>query len=321
MLRTGKAVALALALWYGLWLATGDSLAPVRAGVHLAPFLMIGAGCLAVALFLGRATGAAALAAIVAAGLAPAQPWLWRGAESRASGLRLTTLSNRSTNRDLATTARLMMAHPADIFVLQEITDPPRLLQLLAKQKDGSPPAACHAGTYVIIAHFPVGPPRRLPGNVALACEVALPRGPVVVYSVHLPRAIGATKAQSRALATLLVDAGEQTQPTILAGDFNASPLGSTMERARTHHANAFDRAGRGTGATFPTPARRGGWLGPVVRIDHVLLPPELAVLSARRESWHPPAADHFPVTAIFRDDRSGGPSLPPGQRLAERAR
>ena len=93
----------------------------------------------------------------------------------------------------------------------------------------------------------------------------------------------------------------------ILAGDFNATPMTSTLRRAGPGLVNAFDHAGSGSGFTFPTPARRLGALGPFLRIDHVLLSPMLTPIAARAARWHPPGADHYPVEVTFTDSRAGG--------------
>lgn len=307
----GRALTAVLALWALGWLVSGDALAAIRAGLYLAPFLLLASAALALAALLQGRRMAAVVAGFVAALLAAAAPAsLTRlSAATGSGGLTLTTLSNRTQNIDMAATARALRHRTADIFVLQEIADPAGLIEALTGlYRPGRRPAHCTLGTYLIIARFAVGAAHRLAGNVALRCPVALPGGTVMVYAVHLPRALTGADHQTRAATSLLSDTMRQADPVILAGDFNATPLTGTMRRAGALLVNAFDRVGRGPGFTFPTPARRMGAFGPFLRIDHVLLGPEFRPLRARAGRWHPPGADHYPVEVGFADLRGARP-------------
>ena len=303
----GQGLTTLLALWAIGWLTSGDAWMPIRTGLYLAPFLLLVSSALAAAALLTRRPMAGAVAGGIAVLLAAAAPpSLTRLASAPdGPGLRLTTLSNRTRNTDMAATAGAMRAQVADIFVLQEIADPATLIvALTGLYRAGRPPHHCTLGTYLIAARFPVGPAERLPGNVAVRCPVRLPGGDVMVYSVHLPRALREADRQTKALTTLLADAARQAGPVILAGDFNATPLTGTMRRAGELLVNAFDVVGSGPGFTFPTAARRMGRLGPFLRIDHVLVDPEFRPVWARAARWHPPGADHYPVEIGLADLR-----------------
>lgn len=316
--RSLQAITALLALWMLAWLVFGEAVALIRIGVYLAPFLLAGAITLfATALWLRRwvVAGLAISIAAALAGSAPAsllRVWDPSVPSSTSAGITLTSLSNRTSNADMAATARLLRANRADIFVLQEIADPKGLLnQLNGLYAAETKPRACWRGTYLILSRFDLTSADGLAANQAIRCGIELPAGAAVVYSVHLPRAVREATQQHAAMAQLMADASRQEKPVILAGDYNATPFSQAMRATATDLVNAFDQVGRGPGFTFPTHARRLGSIGPFLRIDHVLVSQILVPVRAKAARWHPPGADHFPVEVIFRDQRPANASAP----------
>jgi len=325
--RAGLPWPLALAAWAliagaGLFAATGEALLPVRLGLVLAPWVMALAAALAIAASVCRAwLPAAALAALAgvlwtaqAAPLtrlaAPPAP-----AAGLTEGLTVVTLSNRTLNRDMAATARTVAALRADLYLLQEIADPSGLIAALP----GSGWHACRRGTYMILSRHPVGPPAPESDHLWLICPVDLPGGRVTAVSVHLPRPTWHA-AEQRAAAGRLAEVLRARQgPVILGGDLNAGPLSAPVKRLTGVLANAFDRAGRGFGFTFPTPARRLGTLGPFLRIDHILHSGAFRTVRAEVVRRHAPLADHYPLRAVLQPVPGGVPERP--DLLAERTR
>lgn len=296
-----------LTVWAALWLATGDDLAPVRWGIYLAPFLAALALILMLAsLLVGRRTAALAAASVsvLVAASSPASLTRIASGETDLGGLSLTSLSNRTRNRDMAATAGALAAHPADILVLQEISDPATLGRLLAEHTPDRRSHVCAAGHYMVVSRYRLGPSVALPDSLGIRCSLDLPGGRAQIYSVRLPRAVRGGAVQAQSLRVVLHDVAAQSEPVILAGDFNATPMTATLRGASEVLTNAFDTAGAGPGFTFPTPARRLGWLGPFLRIDHVLLDGVFLPTAARAARWYPPGADHFPVEIRFRDTR-----------------
>ena len=296
-----------LTTWAMLWIATGDSYALVRAGVALAPFVLgfsIVLACLSVAL---RDRPSLALSSLVAGLIAihlPASVLRLSNATGD-DGISLTTLSNRTKNTDMAATAAMLRANRADIFALQEISDPMALItRLNGLYGPGAAMHSCRHKTYLAISRYRFGAPEVLPNTVAVRCPIDLPNGPAQLYLVHLPRAVVTADRQDAAVVDLLGHIARQADPVIVAGDFNATPLSSTMQAFNKELINAFDATGRGIGFTFPTGARRLGALGPFLRIDHVLVTSQLSPRAARAARWHPPGADHFPVEIVFIDRR-----------------
>lgn len=103
----------------------------------------------------------------------------------------------------------------------------------------------------------------------------------------HLRRAAEADSLRARL--------DRETDPLLVAGDFNATPHEWVFGRiagARGGLTDVLGRAGRGWNATF-----HSRW--PVVRIDHVLASSEWAVVSAHRPRVA--ASDHLPVAVRLR--------------------
>ncbi|MEM9140369.1 MAG: endonuclease/exonuclease/phosphatase family protein [Pseudomonadota bacterium] len=293
-------------LWTIGFLLTGDHLSPVRLGVYAAPLIMIVAGLLSVWALWRRARALALALSAVAGGLFLAQgPPLVRAmatpSEIAAPGaLVVLSLSNRTMNQDMRTTARMLRAEEADLIVLQEVADTAALMREVTTLP-GPDLFACAHGSFMILSRFPVAAPRPGVWHGALICDVDMPGGSVAVASVHLPRAVASKADQDRVITHLLDVLARIQGPKIVAGDFNATPLTTPIRRVERHMLNAFAQAGRGFGFTFPTPARRIGAIGPFLTIDYIFHSEAFATVSAEVLDTHPKAADHFPIRAVLR--------------------
>ena len=144
--------------------------------------------------------------------------------------------------------------------------------------------------------------------NLALWTDVSLPVGVMRIFNCHLESynvspgkflkdhpwekiraSIGARHAQVDAI---LEDIRQSPVRSIVAGDFNDTPLSWTYRKLSSSRRDAFSEAGKGFGATF-----RPFW--PPLRIDYILCPPELeAVLY---EVGKVRFSDHYPVIAGYR--------------------
>ena len=74
---------------------------------------------------------------------------------------------------------------------------------------------------------------------------------------------------------------------TVVAGDFNDTPMSYTYYRLMKRHQDTFVEAGKGFGATYSI-------LWPFVRIDYVLCPASFGVVSFRIPRVR--YSDHFPI-------------------------
>lgn len=302
-----KVSALLLVLWALGVIVTGDHLMAVRLGLYAAPMLMIAAGALAILAMLYRTRLTAVAMFAICAGLFAVQaPTLLRAMVSNPPVdkdqelLSVVSLSNRTLNRDVASTARMIMAEDADVFILQEVADPSAMINAL-RDLDAPERHNCHDGTYLIISKFPLSKPMPDVWSGMIACEANLPTGPTWVGSVHLPRGVTTKTDQTKVMDHLMALFEEMPGPKIIAGDFNATPLASPIRRMETRFLNAFTEAGRGFGFTFPTPARRLGFAGPFLQIDYIFHSEEFETVQADVMPVHPPKADHFPIKAYLR--------------------
>ena len=85
----------------------------------------------------------------------------------------------------------------------------------------------------------------------------------------------------------LTADIEDCPYETLVAGDFNDTPMSYTYARLRRDHRDAFVGAGKGFGATYSV-------LWPFLRIDYVLYPREYGAVSCRIPRV--PYSDHYPV-------------------------
>ena len=80
---------------------------------------------------------------------------------------------------------------------------------------------------------------------------------------------------------------------SIVAGDFNDTPLSYTYFRLIRGRRDSFMRAGKGFGATYSA-------LWPLLRLDYILYPKDLQAVSYRIEKVN--FSDHYPVIVQFNE-------------------
>ena len=78
---------------------------------------------------------------------------------------------------------------------------------------------------------------------------------------------------------------------SVVAGDFNDTPLSYTCFRLLRGRHDSFVRAGKGFGATYSS-------LWPLLRIDYILYPKDLEAVSYRVDRVR--YSDHYPVIASY---------------------
>jgi endonuclease/exonuclease/phosphatase (EEP) superfamily protein YafD len=129
--------------------------------------------------------------------------------------------------------------------------------------------------------------------RLAIAATVRIAGEPVRFYCIHAPRPLEEQKEQLRGYCRDVVDWLTQTETArVLVGDFNATQHSAwyrqLCSRGRLH--GAHREVGRGYAVTWPN----GRYLLPPIRIDHVLLSPELACRSIREGGGG--MSDHKPL-------------------------
>ncbi len=208
-------------------------------------------------------------------------------APARGTRIRLVTANILVGNDEVALLARDLVATGADLLLLQEVTEQ-HVADLRAEGVLDAYPFQVLAPSdrphgSAILSQLPIttGGVIKVAGYPMTRAEVVTAAGTVVVVNVHplapsVPEQVAAWHTQMAALTQL---AGEEADPLIMAGDFNATADHAPMGRLlATGLRDAFDEAGRGIGATWPV------WRGPmipVMRLDHVLVRGPITVLGA----------------------------------------
>ncbi len=190
-------------------------------------------------------------------------------------------------------------------------------------------------GQFAFVSKFPLGKPAvvesaRWGGHpVAVRCETVIRGRPTALYSVHLPtprrelsrflggrRILGDLVGNSnrepvfgdyrewlaarielaRALADVLA---QEPLPMIVGGDFNTPDHGYIYRLFAGRMTDAFARAGRGWGLTFPGSTRNPiAFFGPWLRLDYFFVGPGWEVTECRPEPGR--KSQHKAVFARF---------------------
>ena len=98
-----------------------------------------------------------------------------------------------------------------------------------------------------------------------------------------------------RQVEEVMKDVDECPVRSVVLGDFNDNPLSYTLYRLSRGRKDSFVQAGKGFGATF-----RHLW--PLLRIDYILYPRDLQVVSY--EVPKVKYSDHYPVIATYYETR-----------------
>lgn len=223
--------------------------------------------------------------------------------------------------------AREVARHDPDILVMQdagELTLNRRSAPALAADLFAGRNVYTH-GQYIVATRFPLRDCR--PDDLSygahradyVRCIVTVEGVDIDLFTAHLlsPRnGLNATRhervdgiddwqqnfadrlVQAHKLAT---DVGARTRPLILAGDLNASEASPVVRTLLDRGLrDAFSSAGRGYGYTHGHALRVGISF---LRIDHVLVSPEIGVADAAPGGWQ--ASEHRPVIADLLLQRS----------------
>jgi endonuclease/exonuclease/phosphatase (EEP) superfamily protein YafD len=273
----------------------------------LTPFLFLPAWPVAVvaglsrrwALLGGAVVVVIAHAAFVAPELAAREPLPAVPREVR--HLRLFNANVLFVNPDVTGIAREIAAAAPDVVFLQEAT--PALAA--AVEATGvldelphrvavartDPAAALLASRFPLLDHDIM----KIGGQVLIRATLDPGWGPLRLYAVHTPSPVGAGRRPwAEALRAVAREVRKERLPVVVAGDFNATwnhrAFRQLLDTGLTDGAAA---RGRPFQLTWPRDRRL---LPPLVRIDHVLTGPGLAVTAIRTGRGE--GSDHRPVVA-----------------------
>lgn len=308
--RTSAAVVLLL-LWLGILAAMGNGLGSTAPGGATQPYIPPGGG---------TSDARRADEILLSSPGQAAHPHPAGSPDRAVSRLRLATYNIRwglgaDGVHDLERTARVLRAIDADIVLLNEVdinwrrsgnADQPAYLAAAAGYPHvyfGPALRTWASGRLglslygnALLSRFPLENTRTVPlpagpgrePRAAVLAEVELAGATLTVLGTHLGLNRGDRLAQTARLAAL---AGSQAGPVVLMGDFNAEPEAPEVRQLLDAGlVDAFAQAGAaGSGFTFPTG-------DPRVRIDYVLVSPDLAPRVVAAGPLAVDASDHLPV-------------------------
>lgn len=287
----------------GLWLLTlAGMLAPVEPAFDLINhfrflFLQTAIALLILVAWARSkfATWAGAALVLVNAGLAaPAFLLAAHGEAGGAASPRLGLVFINIAGQDGrdSSLARFLGREDPDLVLLLE-ADPvaePALAALAARYPFRVGCSGNHRCRMVLLSKWALDGARAVPRSANapphITARIKTSAGPLAFLGVHLARPFHGDRHQRdmTALARLI---GEQNQPTLVAGDLNATPWSWSLTRLQRMTGL---RRHRTLGATWPNEKP----LGPLLLIDQVLVSPDIAVLDA----WSGPdlGSDHLPT-------------------------
>jgi endonuclease/exonuclease/phosphatase (EEP) superfamily protein YafD len=221
-------------------------------------------------------------------------------ATSGGARLRLFSANLRARNPDGAPIGGEIGAAQPDVLVLQELR--PGMVDQLRRS------GALDPYPYELVrprsGAFGIGIWSRLPlteasevdveGATMLRVTMIVAGRRVPLWAVHIVAPVGPNRDRWRRQLAWLGRVARQDRPLIVAGDLNATRWHRGLGKLLTDGLDdAHERRGRGWAATWP----RDRWpLPPVMRLDHVLVSPEIGVLAVREGVGT--GSDHRPIVA-----------------------
>jgi endonuclease/exonuclease/phosphatase (EEP) superfamily protein YafD len=223
----------------------------------------------------------------------PQPPWAERGQRLRVMSVNLLAM-----NRDTEGIAQEIIAQRPDILVTQELAphwaarfDADDVRNLLPHRRLVVRDDAFGIGVY---ARAPVRAESfELHGLPALRIESSVGGRQLCLFGVHTlpPTSAKSMRTWSDMIGVIAARIRRERGPVVLAGDVNATPhTGQYQELLRTGLRGAHEDRGRGWATTWPN----GRLPVPPIRLDHVLVSKDIAVLSVREGEGR--GSDHRPV-------------------------
>lgn len=289
----------------GSWGHIGAQLAALRGPVGLAN---VAASCLGVAIGAWVPAMAAGVFGSVAL-LRSAPVGVNRRPEARTgSDVTLTTANVLVHNRRFGELAQRLLDQGADVLLLQEVTPAhaAALRELVRRRTDLhvlAEPRDDYSGWATLSRHPVLSRGRIDMPNWPISWVVVdHPVMPIRFVNVHTAAPQAADdEATWRSQLARLAGFADGSFPTVLAGDFNATGDHRSFRRLLdAGFSDAFDRAGRGWGATWP--AHRVAV--PLLRLDHVLVDRSLVVHAI--ETIDLVGSDHRGLRVELRAARTG---------------
>jgi endonuclease/exonuclease/phosphatase (EEP) superfamily protein YafD len=220
-----------------------------------------------------------------------------------ASPFTVMTFSKMSRNRNYAAIADLLDCKKYDAILIQEAPDFEALIKAhpgIAKECNTSFVGNQYKSLVLQTPHKIVTEQSSKFGNLFV---IELPgSGPVALLTNRVDKTLNKSVALQRSQVERMLLATKELRdagiPTIVAGDFNATPFNAVHYYMREEMAYARPAGIMNQTFTFPAEGRRMGMMGPQIRIDHIFYTgmqlKHADVLDTSAGS------DHYPVRAEF---------------------
>jgi endonuclease/exonuclease/phosphatase family metal-dependent hydrolase len=215
--------------------------------------------------------------------------------------LRLFNANLHAANPAVAPIAEEIRAAAPDLVTLQEV-DPDGAAGLLRSGVAARFPYRVTEVRYgasgiALWSRFPLAESQVLDlgGMPFIRATVVLGARRLRFYTFHVVAPVGEDRARWKAqLRGIDEELRRERRPLVVAGDFNATRHHPSFRRLLSHRlADAHEQRGRGWATTWP----RDRWpLPPLMRLDHVLVTPEVTVQSVREGVGR--GSDHRPIVA-----------------------
>ena len=215
--------------------------------------------------------------------------------------LRLFSANVYHANRDLGRIGQEIRATAPDLVALQEV-DPDGAAGL---QRSGVLARYPYAVTELRKSPFGIGLWSRLPiadsqvqdvhGMVVIKATILVGSHRLQLYTVHTVAPLGDDRVRWQAqLRWVEEEIRQERGPLVVAGDFNATRYHPSFRQLLSERlGDAHEQRGKGWATTWP----RDRWpLPPLMRLDHVLISPDIGVRSVREGLGQ--GSDHRPIIA-----------------------
>ncbi len=215
--------------------------------------------------------------------------------------LRLFTANLYDANPDVGPIAKEILSAAPDLVALQEV-DPDVATGLqrsgvLARFPYRVTEIRHGASGIALWSRFPLAESQvqDIGGRPAISATVVLGTRRLRLYTVHVIAPVGKGRVRWKAqLRRVDEEIRRERRPLVVVGDFNATRYHRSFRRLLSDRlADAHERRGRGWATTWP----QKRWpLPPLMRLDHVLVSPEVSVRSVREGVGR--GSDHRPIIA-----------------------
>lgn len=215
--------------------------------------------------------------------------------------LRLFSANVYHANRDLGRIGQEIRATAPDLVALQEV-DPDGAAGL---QRSGVLARFPYAVTELRTSPFGIGLWSRLPiadsqvqdvhGMAVIKATILVGSHRLQLYMLHTVAPLGDDRVRWQAqLRWVEEEIRQERGPLVVAGDFNATRFHPSFRRLLSERLeDAHEQRGRGWATTWP----RDRWpLPPLMRLDHVLVSPDIGVRSVKEGLGQ--GSDHRPIIA-----------------------